>query len=106
MLLNFGRICSRSSRRFSSSAATPRSPIRGIIFDAGGVLFSSPMQGLAAALQGSSPSTSAAVTQMFGAAAYRFISRAEPHFPGFLTVTQRHVSLGPLGTRRNQPETI
>jgi len=60
-------------RSFSSAAAPARcarAPIRGVIFDAGGVLFSSPMAGLAAALEGRSSNVKAAVASMFGAAAY------------------------------------
>jgi hypothetical protein len=71
MLVTFGRLCSRSMRTFSSSAISPHSPIRGVIFDAGGVLFSSPMAGLTAALDGRNPTVKAAVARMFGAAAYK-----------------------------------
>jgi hypothetical protein len=70
MLVSFVRLYSRSIRRLSSAATPPHSPIRGVIFDAGGVLFSSPMAGLAAALDGRSLSIKAAVARIFSASAY------------------------------------
>ena len=58
-------------RGFASPAKPSLARIRGVIFDAGGVLYTSPMAGLATALEGRSASVKDAVARMFGAAAYR-----------------------------------
>ena len=70
MLFLFRRLGLRSFSSAATPAQSPRAPIRGVIFDAGGVLFSSPMAGLAAALEGRSANVKDAVSSMFGAAAY------------------------------------
>ena len=58
------------TRRVSSASRHSRAPIRGVIFDAGGVLFSSPIVAMTAALEGRSTGIKNAVASMFGAAAY------------------------------------
>ena len=73
MLVCLRRLRSNSAqlRGFASSARPSLARIRGVIFDAGGVLYASPMAGLATALEGRSASVKDAVARMFGAAAYR-----------------------------------
>ncbi len=73
MLVCLQRLRSNSAllRGFASTARPSLARIRGVIFDAGGVLYTSPMVGLATALEGRSAIVKDAVARMFGAAAYR-----------------------------------
>ena len=70
MLVAVGRVFAVRIMRFSSASRRHHAPIRGVIFDAGGVLFSSPIVAMASALEGRSCRIKNAVASMFGAAAY------------------------------------